>query len=164
MHKVLLSVLLGFVLIFAGGSAFAFNSGAIEVGDLATGSIVGQPFKHLNVDLEFIALKVGGHPAWYPPTSILNLRNAGTGGARAGQPIVFKVTNALDKPHAFTLSADSAFAAPSSMQVNVVLKPGETKYIGISMSHFTYVTASGSLKYKCSLHGKHLTGQLLVPK
>jgi len=145
MHKVLLSVLLGFVLIFAGGSAFAFNSGAIEVGDLETGSIVGQPFKHLNVDLEFIALKVGGHPAWYPPTSILNLRNAGTGGARA-------------------LSADSAFAAPSSMQVNVVLKPGETKYIGISMSHFTYVTASGSLKYKCSLHGGHLTGQLLVPK
>ena len=51
MHKVLLSVLLGFVLIFAGGSAFAFNSGAVEVGDWETGSIVGQPFKHLNVDL-----------------------------------------------------------------------------------------------------------------
>ena len=77
---------------------------------------------------------------------------------------MFKVTNALDGDHAFTLSADSAFAAPSSMQVNVVLKPGETKYIGISMSHFTYVTASGSLKYRCSLHPSHLTGQLLIPK
>lgn len=163
MHKVLLSVLLGLALIVAGGSAFAFNSGAVEVGDLETGSIVGQPFKQLPVDLEFIAMMVGGKKAWYPPTQILNLRNQGTM-ARAGRPVVFKVTNTLDSEHAFALSADSAFAAPSSMQVNVKLKPGETKYIGISVSHFTYVTASGTLHYKCSLHAGHLGGQLLVLK
>ncbi len=164
MHKVLLSVLVSFVLIFAGGSAFAFNSGAIEVGDLKTGSIVGQPFSKLIIDLEFTALKVGGKTAWYPPTQILNLRNQGTG-ARPMQPVVFKVTNALDKEHTFVLSADSAYAAPSSMQVNVPIKPGETKYIGISMSHFTYVTAAGFLKYECGLHGdKHMGGQMLILK
>ena len=163
MHKVLLSVLLGFVLIFAGGSAFAFNSGAVEVGDLETGTIVGQPFSQLPVDLEFMALKVGGKKAWYPPVAILNLRNQGTM-SRAGRPIVFKVTNTLDSDHAFSLSADSPYAAPTDMQVNVVIKPGQTKYIGISMSHFTYITASGMLNYKCSLHGAHLSGQLMVVK
>ncbi len=79
-------------------------------------------------------------------------------------PIVFKVTNALDKPHSFVLSADSAYAAPSSMQVNVTIPPGETKMIGISMSHFTYVTAKGFLKYKCGLHSKHGVGQMLILK
>ena len=164
MHKVLLSVLLSAVLIAAGSSAaFGFNSGAVEVGDLKTGSIVGQPFSKLITDLEFTALKVGGHTVWYPPTQILNLRNSGTG-ARPMQPVVFKVTNALDKEHTFVLSADSPYAAPSSMQVNVPIKPGETKYIGISMSHFTYVTAAGMLKYKCGLHKAHGAGQLMIMK
>ena len=80
------------------------------------------------------------------------------------QPVVFKVTNSLDKEHTFVLSADSAYAAPSSMQVNVPIPPGGTKYIGISMSHFTYVTAAGMLKYKCGLHAGHYSGQMLILK
>ena len=43
MHRVLLSVLLSAVLIAAGSSvAFALQSGGVEIGDLESGSVVGQ--------------------------------------------------------------------------------------------------------------------------
>jgi len=45
----------------------------------------------------------------------------------------------MDKEHGFDLSADSAFAAPTSMHISIVLKPGETKYIGIPISDLTYL-------------------------
>jgi len=162
MHRVLLSVLLSAVLIAAGSSAaWALQSGGVEIGDLETGSVVGQAFSKLDVDLEFTAMEIGGKKVWYPPTSILNLVAGATGG-RAGRPILFKVTNNMDKDHGFELSADSAFAAPTSMHIKLVLKPGETKYIGIPMSDVTYVTASNLLNYKCHLHAAHLGGQLLI--
>ncbi len=164
MHKVLLSVLLSFILVSAGSSVvFALQSGGVEVGDLASGSVVGQPFKSLDVDLEFTALKLGGKKAWYPGTSILDLRNQGTRGRR-GQPILIKVTNALDGDHGFSLSADSAFAGPTSMNIKMTLKAGETKYIGIPMSDLTYVTAPGSMQVKCQLHKAHLGSHLMILK
>lgn len=164
MHRVLLSVLLSLVVVAAGSSvAFALQSGGVEVGDLKTGSVVGQPFSALDVDLEFTALMIGGKKAWYPGTAVLDLRNSGTGG-RAGRPVLIKVTNALDSEHGFDLSADSAFAGPTSMHVKITLKPGETKYIGIPTSDLTYVTAPGSLTYKCQLHPAHLGGKLLILK
>ncbi len=164
MHRVLLSVLLSLVVVAAGSSvAFALQSGGVEIGDLETGSVVGQPFNALDVDLELTALMLGGKKVWYPGTSVLDLRNSGTGG-RAGRPVLIKVTNELDGEHGFSLSADSAFAAPTSMQIKITLKPGETKYIGIPTSDLTYVTAPGSLKYKCQLHGAHLGGHLLILK
>lgn len=164
MHKVLLSVLLSLVLIAAGSSmAFALQSGGVEIGSLESGSVVGQPFSKLDVDLEFNALMVGGKKTWYPPTQILNLTNQGTG-ARAGRPVLLKVTNNLDGEHGFNLSADSAFAGPTSMNIKITLKPGETKYIGIPLSDLTYVTASSNMNYKCQLHGAHLGGQLLILK
>ena len=164
MHKVLLSVLLGLVVVAGGSSvAFALQSGGHTVGDLATGSVVGQSFNSLDVDLEFTAVELGGKKAWYPGTAILDLRAQGTGGRR-GQPILIKVTNGLSAEHGFQLSADSAFAGPTSMQIKITLKPGETKYIGIAMSDFTYVTASGNLKVKCQLHAAHLSSSLLVLK
>ncbi len=164
MHKVLLSVLFSLILVAAGSSvALALQSGGAMVGDLETGSIVGQPFISLDVDLEYTALMIGGKKAWYPGTAILDLRNQGTGGRR-GQPVLIKVTNALDGDHGFTLSADSAFAGPTSLQVKVVLKAGETKYIGVPMSDLTYVTASGNLKVKCQLHAAHLSSNLVVLK
>ncbi len=164
MHKVLLSVLLGLVLVAGGSSvAFALQSGGFSVGDRETGSVVGQPFNSLDVDLEFTAVELGGKKAWYPGTAILDLRNQGTGGRR-GQPILFKVTNGLNAEHGFSLSADSAFAGPTSMQIKITLKAGETKYIGIAMSDFTFVTAGGNLKVKCQLHAAHLSSNLLVLK
>ena len=162
MHKVLLSVLLSAVLIAAGSSvALALQSGGVEIGDLETGSVVGQPFKKLNVDLEFNALEIGGKKVWYPPTQILNLVSGGTGG-RANSPVLIKVTNNLTAEHGFNLSADSPYAAPTSMNIKITLKPGETKYIGIPISDLSYVTANSILKYKCQLHGAHLGGTLMV--
>lgn len=162
MHRVLLSGLLSAVLIAAGSStALALQSGGVEIGDLETGSVVGQPFKSMDVDLEFNALEIGGKKVWYPPTQVLNLVNSGTGG-RPASPVLLKVTNNLDKEHGFELSADSAFAAPTSMHIKVTLAPGETKYIGIPMSDLTYVTANSVLKYKCQLHAAHVGGTLLI--
>ncbi len=162
MHKVLLSVLLSAVLIAAGSSAaWALQSGGVEIGDLETGSVVGQPFSKLNVDLEFNALEVGGKKVWYPPTSILNLVSGGTGG-RANSPVLIKVTNNLSTDHGFALSADSPYAAPTSLNIKIVLKPGETKYIGIPISDLSYVTANSVLKYGCQLHAAHLGGTLVV--
>ena len=164
MHRVLLSVLLSAVLIAAGSSAaWALQSGGVEIGDLETGSVVGQPFKKLNVDLEFNIVEIGGKKAIYPPTAILDLVNSGTGG-RAGSPVLIKVTNNLSGEHGFNLSADSAFAGPTSMHIKITLKPGETKYIGVPLSDLTYVTAAGTLKYSCQLHGAHLGGTLLILK
>lgn len=164
MHKVLLSVLFSFILVAAGSSvALAFQAGGAVVGDLATGSVIGQPFTTLDVDLEFTALSIGGKKAWYPGTAILDLRNQGTLGRR-GQPVLIKVTNALDGEHGFTLSADSAFAGPTSLQVAITLKPGETKYIGIPMVDLTFVTAPRNMKVKCQLHAAHLGSHLAIFK
>lgn len=162
MHKVLLSVLLSLILVAAGSSvAFALQAGGVEYGDLETGSVVGQPFKELDVDLTFTAMMVGGKKVWYPPTAVLNLIASGTGG-RGGTPVLIKVTNTLDGEHGFDLNAGSAYSGPWSMHAQVTLKPGETKYIGIPISDLTYVTSNNVLNYKCQLHSAHLGGQLLI--
>ena len=149
-------------LLFGGASsALALQSGGVEIGDLATGSVVGQPFKELDVDLDFSAVSIAGKNAWYPPTAVLNLVAEGTGG-RAGRPVLLKVTNTLKKDYTFHLSADSAFAGPTSMTVKVTLKPGETKYIGIPISDLTYVTANNVLNYKNPSSNGDLVGQLLI--
>ncbi len=162
MHKVLLSVLLSAVFVVAGSSvAFALQSGGVEIGDLETGSVVGQSFKELDVDFSLTAMEIGGQKVWYPPTSILNLVAGATGG-RAGRPILLKVTNTMKEEHGFDLSADSTQAGPTSMHIKIVLAPGETKYIGIPISDLTYVTSNNLLDYKCQLHAAHLGGQLLI--
>ena len=164
MHKVLLSVLLSLILLVASSSvALALQAGGASVGDFATGSVIGQPFSTLDVDLEFLAVMIGGKKAWYPGTAILDLRNQGTLGRR-GQPVLIKVTNTLDGDHGFSLSADSAFAGPTSLQVKTVVKAGETKYIGIPMVDLTFVTAARNMKVKCQLHAAHLASSLVVFK
>ena len=162
MHKVLLSVLLGAVLIVTGSSAaLALQSGGVAYGDLETGRVSGIGFNTLDVDLEYTIMEIGGKKVIYPPTSILNLVTGGTGG-RAFHPVLIKVTNTTKADHGFDLSADSAYAAPTSMHVQVVVKPGETKYIGIPISDLTYVTANSILRYKCQLHAGHLGGTLMI--
>ena len=160
MRKSMLAVFCGLVFVLSGTTgAYALQSGGVEIGDLETGSVVGQPFKELDVDVELNALEnVGGKKVWYPATSILNLRG------RAGRPVVIKVTNNTAGEHGFYMSADVRSAGPTSMTAKVVLKPGETKYIGIPVSDLTYVTASGILKYKCHLHKAHIGGTLLILK
>ena len=158
---VILSGLLIFVMLLAGTPAMALQSGGVEIGDLETGSVIGQPFKKLDVDLAFTAMKVGGQNAWYPSTAVLSLVAEGTGG-RAGRPVLLKVTNTLSSDYTFDLSADSAFAGPTSMHVKLNLKPGETKYIGIPISDLTYVTANNVLNYHNPSDPAGIGGQLLI--
>ena len=40
--------------------AWALQAGGVEVGDLETGSVVGQAFKALEVDAQLFAVEVGG--------------------------------------------------------------------------------------------------------
>ena len=162
MHRVLLSVLLSAVLMVAGSSAaLALQSGGVAYGDLDSGRVSGIDFNKLDVDLEYTIMEIGGKKVIYPPTSILNLVTSGTG-ARAFRPVLIKVTNATGAKHGFELSADSAFAAPTSMHIKTTVEPGKTQYIGIPISDLTYVTANSVLKYKCQLHGAHLGGTLLI--
>lgn len=160
MRRMLVSLFIGLVFIVAGSSAaFALQAGGVEIGDLETGSVVGQPFRELLVDHAFFALEgVGGKSLWYPPSAVVSLKE------RQGQPVVFKVTNDSAKEHGFFMAADPTFAAPTSLTVKIVLKPGETKYIGIPTSDLTYTTTGGVLYYKCHLHEPHLGGQLLLLK
>ena len=89
MGKTMLGVFFGLVLVVAGASAaFARQAGGVEVGDLGTGSVVGQPFKELDVDAQFFAIEIGKMKAWYPPTTIIDFKS------RPGRPVLLKVTNA----------------------------------------------------------------------
>ena len=63
-------------------SALALQAGGVEVGDLETGSVVGQPFKELEVDVQLYAVELGGLKAWYPPTTVIDFK------VRPGRPLL----------------------------------------------------------------------------
>ncbi len=76
MGKTMLSVLFGLGLSVAGATAaFALQAGGVEIGDLETGSVVGQPFKELDVDASFYAIEIGNLKTWYPPTTVIDFKN-----------------------------------------------------------------------------------------
>ncbi len=159
MGKMVLSVFFGLVVLVAGTSvSFAHHAGGVEIGDLDTGSVVGQPFKELSVDQELFAIELGETKVWYPPTTIIDFK------ARPGRPVVLKVTNKSSAEHGFLLTADESFGAPTVLKAQLVLKPGETKYIGIPTSDFLYATQGSTLVYKCHLHPGHVGGKLLMLK
>jgi len=157
MGKMLLSVFFGLVVLVAGVSiSFAHHAGGVEVGDLDTGSVVGQPFKELPVDAEIFAMELGSAKVWYPPVTIVDFKS------RTGRPVVLKVTNNTSAEHGFFMTADSEFAAPSVLKVKIVLKPGETKYIGIPTSDLFYATTGSTFVYNCHLHPGHLGGKFVA--
>jgi hypothetical protein len=160
MGKMILMAFFGLVLVLGGASlASAHQAGGAEIGDLETGSVIGQPFKELPVDVAFYALEgVGGKKIWYPPTAVINVRD------RGANPVVLKVSNETSAEHGFSLNPGDSYAPPTSLNVKLVLKPGETKYIGIPTSDLTYTVVGGVLKYKCHLHDAHLGGQLIIQK
>jgi hypothetical protein len=77
---------------------------------------------------------------------------------------VFKVTNKSSAEHGFLMTADESFGAPSVLKAQLVLKPGETKYIGIPTSDLFYATQGVTLIYKCHLHPAHVGGKFLMIK
>ena len=158
MGKTMLSVLFGLGLSVAGATAaFALQAGGVEIGDLETGSVVGQPFKELEVDASFYAIEIGNMKTWYPPTTVIDFKN------RAGAPVLLKVTNMSTAEHGFQLSAAVNQSAPTVLNTKLVLKPGETKYIGVPTSDLFYA-AGNVLEYRCHLHPAHVGGKLLMLK
>lgn len=162
MGKILVSAFFGLILVMAGASAaFALQAGGVEIGDLDTGSVVGLSFKDLDVDIELFAFDLGGEggkKVWYPPTSVVDFK------VRPGRPFLIKVTNSAKDEHGFFLSADVNAAAPTVLKAQVILKPGETKYIGIPTSDLFYATTGNVLYYRCHLHPAHIGGRLIMMK
>jgi hypothetical protein len=158
MGKSLLAVFLGLGIVLAGVSgSYALQAGGVETGDLETGSVVGQPFKELTVDASFFAVEIGDTKVWYPPVTIIDFKT------RPGSPVLLKVTNKATAEHGFHLSARVNQSAPTVLDTKLVLKPGETQYIGLPTSDLFY--GSGSvLEYRCHLHPGHVGGKLLMLK
>ena len=157
MGKMIVAIFFGLVLIAGGAStSVAHHAGGVEVGDLDTGSVVGQPFKELPVDAEIQAIEFGGIKAWYPPTTVVDFKS------RTGRPVVLKVTNNSTAEHGFFMTADAAYEAPSVLKIKLVLKPGETKYIGIPTSDLFYATTGSTFIYTCHLHPGHVGGKFVA--
>jgi len=155
----MLGAFFGLVMIAAGASAaFAHQAGGVEVGDWETGSVVGQPFKELEVDADLYAIEIGNLKSWYPPVTVIDFK------VRPGRPVLLKVTNASTAEHGFFLTDQTTGAAPTALYAKLVLKPGETKYIGIPTSDLFYATQGNTLKYKCHLHPAHVGGTLNMIK
>ncbi len=158
MGKSLLAGFLGLGIILAGVSgSYALQAGGVETGDLETGSVVGQPFKELTIDASFFALEIGDTKVWYPPVTVIDFKT------RPGAPVLLKVTNKATAEHGFQLTAAVNQSAPTVLNTKIVLKPGETQYIGIPTSDLFYA-AGNVLEYKCHLHPGHVGGKLLMLK
>ena len=162
MSKMLVAVFFGLIMVMAGVSAaFAHQAGCVEVGDLQTGSVAGILFKELDVDAELFALDLGGEQGkkvWYPPTTVVDFK------VRPGRPFLLKVTNSSSAEHGFFLTADQNQSAPTVLKVKIVLKPGESKYLGIPTSDLFYATSGNVLYYSCHLHPAHVGGRLMMIK
>jgi hypothetical protein len=159
MGKTMLQVFFGLIMLVASASvALAHQSGGVEVGDLETGSVVGQSFKELDVDAELFSIEIGNLKSWYPPMTAIDFR------VRAGRPVVIKVPNSSTAEHGFLLTAEETQSAPTVLKAQLVLKPGETKYVGVPTSDLFYATSGNTLRYRCHLHPAHVGGKLLMLK
>ncbi|HSV90717.1 MAG TPA: hypothetical protein VLH80_06440 [Nitrospiraceae bacterium] len=159
MGKTVLGVFFGLMMVVAGTStAFALQAGGVEIGDLETGSVVGQSFKELDVDAQLFALEIGDMKTWYPPVTVIDFK------VRPGRPVLLKVTNKSTADHGFEMTDATNTGTPTVMKAQVVLKPGETKYIGIPTSDMFYATQGNTLTYRCHLHPGHVGGKLLMIK
>ena len=159
MGKTMLGVFFGLVMVVAGASvAFALQAGGVEIGDLETGSVVGQSFKELDVDAQLFAIEIGNLKTWYPPVTIIDFK------VRPGRPVLLKVTNSSTAEHGFQMTDAANAGSPFVMKAEVVLKPGETKYIGVPTSDMFYATQGNTLIYRCHLHPAHVGGKILMLK
>ncbi len=159
MGKTMLGVFFGLMLAVGGAStAFALQAGGVEVGDLATGRVVGQLFSELDVDAELFAVEIGALKSWYPSVTVIDFK------VRPGRPVLLKVTNNATAEHGFEMTDATNSLTPTVMNAKIVLKPGETKYIGIPTSDMFYATQGNTLTYRCHLHPAHLSGKILMIK
>lgn len=144
--------------IFAEEPSFALQAGGVEIGDFESGSVVGQPFKELEIDVRLIATEIGTVKTWYPPATVIDFR------VRPGRPVLLKVTNNSTLERGFEMAEAASAGTPTALKAQVVLKPGETKYIGIPTSDLTYSTQGNTLTYRDHLHPNDPGGVLLMIK
>ena len=142
----------------SGTSALAHQAGGVEVGDLETGSVVGQPFKELEVDVQLYAIEMGTLKAWYPPTTVIDFK------VRLGRPLLIKVTNTTATERGFQMIDTVNAASPFVFKAEVKLKPGETKYIGVPTSDLFNATQGNTLTYRDQLNPKQPGGKLIMIK
>ena len=143
-----LGILVSVSLLVMGTSAFALQAGGVEIGDLETGSVVGQSFKELDVDAQLFAIEIGTLKSWYPPTTVIDFK------VRPGRPVLLKVTNNSAGERGFQMTDAANAGSPFVLKAQVVLKPGETKYIGIPTSDLFYATQGNTLTYRDHLNPK----------
>jgi len=159
MGKVMLGVFFGLVMVMAGASAaLALQAGGVEVGDLETGSVVGLSFKELDVDAQLFSVEIGDMKTWYPPVTVIDFK------VRPGRPVLLKVTNKATADHGFEMTDAVNAGTPTVLKAQLVLKPGETKYIGVPTSDLFYATQGNTLTYRCHLHPAHVGGKILMVK
>lgn len=158
LRHLVLGTLVSVSLLVMGTSAFALQAGGVEIGDLETGSVVGQSFKELDVDAQLFAIEVGTLKSWYPPTTVIDFK------VRPGRPVLLKVTNNSAGERGFQMTDAANAGSPFVLKAQVVLKPGETKYIGIPTSDLFYATQGNTLTYRDHLNPKDPGGKLLMIK
>jgi hypothetical protein len=155
-------IIIGFIgwvcVMLVGSAASALQAGGVEVGDLETGSVAGQPFKELDVDAQLFAVEIGTLKSWYPPTTVIDFK------VRPGRPFLLKVTNSSSGERGFLMTDATKSGAPTVLKAQVVLKPGEVKYIGIPTSDLFYATQGNTLIYRDHLNPKDPGGKLLMIK
>ena len=157
-RHLVVGILVSVSLPIMGTAALALQAGGVEIGDLETGSVVGQSFKELDVDAQLFAVDIGTLKSWYPPTTVIDFK------VRPGRPVLLKVTNKSAGERGFQMTDATNAGAPTVLRVEVVLKPGETKYIGIPTSDLFYATQGNTLTYRDHLNPKDLGGKLLMIK
>ena len=139
-------------------AAPALQAGGVEIGDLETGSVVGQSFKELEVDVQLVAVEIGAVKSWYPPVTVIDFR------VRPGRPVLLKVMNTSAVERGFQMADPANAGAPTALKAQVILKPGETKYLGIPTSDLFYATQGSTLTYRDHLNPKDPGGKLLMIK
>jgi hypothetical protein len=78
--------------------------------------------------------------------------------------VLIKVTNKSAVDRGFLMTADGAQAAPTVLRAQIVLKPGETKYLGVPLSDLLYATTVNTLVYRDQLNPKDPGGKLVLIK
>lgn len=136
-----------FVSVFMMGvAAWALQAGGVEVGDLESGSVVGQRFKELSVDLDIHATEIGAQGALSS--------GVGTGSEVASRKSGFAACDqSVHQRAGFLMTTAANQAAPTVLNVQLVLKPGESKYIGIPTSDLLYA-AGATFVYRDHLNPK----------
>jgi hypothetical protein len=158
LRRFVVGIIGGASVILMGSAAWAHQAGGVEVGDLETGSVVGQPFKELDVDVQLFAVEIGNLKSWYPPTTVIDFK------VRPGRPILMKVTNNSSTQRGFQMTDNTSASTPTVLKAEVVLKSGETKYIGIPTSDLFYATQGNTLTYRDHLNPKDPGGKLVMIK